>query len=269
MPSSSSSSSSSRSPSPAPQKTNKKTRVTIQEDGIRHEGQEKTWAYEPPQGSTLLDNPKDLGSFDWDALNKDKDLELWVVRVPEAIKAKHLEDVQVDLSTNKQQAHLGSLTRKKTVYDIWAVEDGVDTAGAEELKTMTCLLPRKSKKGEMYLAPRPIARRMVISANPSIPPLSSKPYTNPARPVHPQEALKHAFVPYGAGFSNPLDAENEDINMDPSPVEGSPKVSKKEKKDKEKSGKKRKGDETELEPAPKSPKKSKKNEVQRKFKDSS
>ncbi len=38
-------------------------------------------AYEPLEGAVLRENP-DGGEFDWDSLNDDEELELWLTRVP-------------------------------------------------------------------------------------------------------------------------------------------------------------------------------------------
>ena len=93
-------------------------------------------------------------------------------------------------------------------------------------------------------APHPVARRLVISARPSLPtPPASSPesspvvHQNPPRPRHPAELLTHRFVPIGS-----LADENKDVDMDASPADPkpAPHESRKEAEQGEKSKKKRK-----------------------------
>lgn len=42
-------------------------------------------AYKPPEGTTLLQNYLDTEDFDYDTLKDNDDLELWAIRVPEAV----------------------------------------------------------------------------------------------------------------------------------------------------------------------------------------
>ena len=44
------------------------------------------WDYTPPKGAVLLDGKEeDAGPFDWDAVNDDENVELWLIRIPEAV----------------------------------------------------------------------------------------------------------------------------------------------------------------------------------------
>lgn len=53
----------------------------------KNEGVNPDWAYKPPEGAKMLDiDEEDTADFDWDALQDSKDLELWVVRVPEGVR---------------------------------------------------------------------------------------------------------------------------------------------------------------------------------------
>lgn len=71
------------------------------------------------------------------------------------VKAKHLKGLEIPIPSSSSQ-HLGSLDRKNATFDIWSLDQG-DTQGEEaavggdELRNMSCLLPRKSKKGKLYL----------------------------------------------------------------------------------------------------------------------
>ncbi|KAJ7494377.1 hypothetical protein B0H11DRAFT_934214 [Mycena galericulata] len=221
--SSASSSSSAGSPSPEPEirptkkgkpKAAEKGKSAAQENG-RNEGNDPYWAYQPPRKSVLLEASADVGDFDWDALKDNDDLELWLVRIPDSVKPKHLETAQLELPAaakrdRKKTVKLGMLQRKHMAYDIWSVgaeapED--DPVGGEEVKAISCLLPRKNKKGKLYAAPTPIARTIVMAAQDAKPtPDASNPaapnarpvYKNPPRERHPKELLKHRFLPYGS-----------------------------------------------------------------------
>ena len=50
-----------------------------------------------------------------------------------------------------RSTELGKLKRKHMTFDIWSVGEGDDRAvGGEELKGLSCLLPRQKKKGKLY-----------------------------------------------------------------------------------------------------------------------
>jgi hypothetical protein len=121
------------------------------------------------------------------------------------------------------------------------------------------------------LAPKPIARHIVLSAqdilptpNPSVPTASDSAqiYQNPPRQSHPKELLKHRFMPYGSlvGDNDVNAAQDIDVDMD---VDGEGRGSQLKlgaspgKKTKDSKGKKRKV-EGDLKMEGDSPKKSKK-----------
>lgn len=91
----SSASSSSRTPSPAPtlkasKKSNSKDKgkhkSTAQISGHgKNEGVNPTWAYKPPADFEDLKNTSDAGDFDWDMVEDNEDVELWLIRVPESV----------------------------------------------------------------------------------------------------------------------------------------------------------------------------------------
>jgi hypothetical protein len=70
------------------------------------------------------------------------------------VKPKYLENLQLDKpisSVSPQSALVGILKRKHMTFDIWSVGDGDDQpVGGEELKDLSCLLPRKKKNGKLY-----------------------------------------------------------------------------------------------------------------------
>ncbi|KAG6897873.1 hypothetical protein C0992_009671 [Termitomyces sp. T32_za158] len=212
---SSSSSSSDREPTPPPTKAKDKTKgkkktTAVPSDGTgKNEGPAPNWEYTPPDGVALLHDAADAGEFDWDAVANDKDAEIWLIRVPESIKPKYLENTTLGgLRSAKQSARVGTLDRKHATFDIWSVgEDGgwdggeQDVSiGGEEIKSLSCLLPRKSKNGTLFPAPRPIARHLVVSAQPAAPasPAPVRPYARPPRESYPKEVLTHSFKPYGS-----------------------------------------------------------------------
>ncbi|KAI0696550.1 hypothetical protein C8T65DRAFT_832752 [Cerioporus squamosus] len=216
----------------------------------RNEGDDHDLAYKPPEGFVLMKHKNEEGDFDWDAINGDDNLELWVVRVPDGLKPKHLEGLKIEASASSSTSRVGSAERKHTTYDVWSLgEDETEAVGGDELRAVSCLLPRRKKDGKLYQAPKPIARRLVISARPTIPtPPQSSPgsspvlHQNPARPRHPKELLTHRFMPLGS--LAPVD-DSAAMDVDPVPAEESPSKTPKPRKDAEGadgSKKKRKGD---------------------------
>lgn len=139
------------------------------------------------------------------------------------LKPKHLQDIELDSPSSSQTSRMGSIDRKHASYDVWSLGDSPsDHVGGEELKRLSCLLPRKSKGGKLYrgasyvlpcsvlikvtsIAPKPIARHIVVTAKPAeaTPAETAEEqgatlYKNPPRPRYPLEVLKHRFVPLGA-----------------------------------------------------------------------
>lgn len=72
-------------------KTKKKSKVAqptvVATPHDKNEGTNPDWAYKPPEGAKLLDAPEDTDDFDWDALEDDEDIELWIMRVPEGVRS--------------------------------------------------------------------------------------------------------------------------------------------------------------------------------------
>lgn len=185
--------------------------------------------------------------------------------------------MKLDVPSSSQSARIGSLNRKHATYDIWSVgDDDNQPVGGEEIKELTCLLPRK-KKVKLYqgedisfphlfpalidlprAAPKPITRHIVISAQSVLPTPdssestsdSSRIFQNPPRQYYAKELLKHRFLPYGSQAPGDEELALMDVDIErgkerPLPVESQLNEGKKGK------GKKRKGDEE-------TPKKSKK-----------
>ncbi|GAW03142.1 glycoside hydrolase [Lentinula edodes] len=153
----------------------------------------------------LVENAETHDEWDWDTFKKDPELELWVIRVPNGVKPKHLENMTISLPESYDVWNVCSSSTSGN-GDIGGVEvgrlDEEGTAGGgEEMRGLSCLLPRKKKHGELYIAPTPITRHLLISAQ--IPkPSSSEDYSMPTQNLprfsYPQELLKHRFVAFGS-----------------------------------------------------------------------
>ncbi|KAI0648400.1 hypothetical protein C8Q79DRAFT_955302 [Trametes meyenii] len=225
----SSSRSSSTSPEPVPvrqkAKKSKETQKTTKEAQAasavdqhgKSEGRNPNWDYTPPEGYKAMNLKVDDRTFDWDSIKDDDDLELWVVRVPDGLKTKYLQDAKLELSSSPSNTfRAGSIDRKTTTFDVWNLgEDEADTIGGEELRGVSALLPRSKKGGQLYQAPKSIARCLVISARPTLPTPESSPessrvlHQNPPRPTYPKEILTHRFMPIGS-----LAPVEDDVVMD-------------------------------------------------------
>ncbi|KAF7777857.1 hypothetical protein Agabi119p4_3929 [Agaricus bisporus var. burnettii] len=238
--------SSSKSKKSKSHKSSQKNAVTtrVEEPSARNEGRDTNWGYQPPTDAEPIDSTnEDYGEFDWDAVQEDEDVEVWVIRVPESIKPKHLEGLSFDLdeptsspSRRKKRttALIGSLKRKHNSYDIWSLGDDHDEdqgektteptslIGGDELKSLSCLLPRNTKNGKLYAAPKPIARHILVSAQPAQPTTTSTDsdsptemvYTNPPRENYPPELLTHRFMPYGSLVKTSTDSDNDEDEND-------------------------------------------------------
>ncbi|KAI0657208.1 hypothetical protein C8Q70DRAFT_1056094 [Cubamyces menziesii] len=191
---------------PKQEKTKEAQDASVVDKHGKNEGDNPNWDYKPPDGFKAMNMKVDEGPFDWDAIKDNDDLELWIVRVPDGLKPKHLQDAKLELSASSSKtARLGSIERKSTTYDVWNLgEDEADTIGGEELRGVTALLPRSKHAGKLYQAPKPIARRLVVSARPTLPTPQSSPeaspvsHQNPPRPKYPKELLTHRFMPIGS-----------------------------------------------------------------------
>ncbi|KAH7890085.1 hypothetical protein F5I97DRAFT_1850037 [Phlebopus sp. FC_14] len=240
-----------------PQRTSKmdkpkkksKSNVIVTDHG-KNEGDDPHWAYKPPDGAVLLDHSVDAEPFEWDAIRDDDDMEIWLLRVPDSIRAKHLEGLQIDPPPSSRTARVGNLTRKNTTFDVWSIgDDDADCVGGEELRGLSCLLPRKKKRGKLCVAPKAVARHIVISAQPTIPSvLDQQPsvHQNHPRPSYSKDLLNHRFIPYGARSQQDIPVSQPTMDVDiPAPnsvdmVDTS--QTDKEIKVKESKGKKRKGE---------------------------
>ncbi|CCM05761.1 uncharacterized protein FIBRA_07994 [Fibroporia radiculosa] len=259
-------SSSSDSSSPEPELVTKKSKKPSSKaagkkkqlpHGQNNEGDsdaDSDWAYQPPPGFVCINHAGDNGEFDWDAVKDDDGLELWLVRVPGGLKPKALHGLKIDgpaAAADARTARVGTVDRRHASYDVWALGDG-DSVGGEELRGLSCLLPRKKEGGRLVQAPRPVARHLVIttqaaSPTPVVAQDTSAPlavaFQNPPRHSYPPELLKHRFMPSGSLVSTvdspeSVDVDQVDAMLEASQTEESPArqpapVSKKRKSDKE------------------------------------
>ncbi|KAI9436317.1 hypothetical protein H4582DRAFT_1816817 [Lactarius indigo] len=236
-----------------------------------------TAAYVPPAGSVPVsfDADVEFGEFDYDAVKADEGAELWLVRAPTAVKAKNLQGIQV-LSSPSIVGRVGELSRKSTAYDIWSRFSPSSSSsssrgggsgdrhqphvGAEELNGLSVLLPRKRKGGKLFLAPKPIARHLIVAARPAEPTRGdavSDPtaFQDPPREAYPDEALTHRFRPYGDPGDPPPAPPEDQMDLGVDDDKHAEEGGAKEKKEKERR-KKRRGGET-AESPPKKAKKAK------------
>lgn len=70
------------------------------------------------------------------------------------VKPQYLENLQIQMpmsSRPSQSTCVGTVKRKLTTFDIWSVgNDNEQSVGGEEMKSLSCLLPRKKMKGKLY-----------------------------------------------------------------------------------------------------------------------
>ncbi|GBE82795.1 hypothetical protein SCP_0411800 [Sparassis crispa] len=200
----------------------KKTSKHSKVDAGKNEGTDPDWAFKPPKGAVLMNHGVDSGEFDWDAINDDDNVELWLIRVPDGMKPKYLQDIKLDVPSSSKTTRIGSIDRKHTSYDVWSLgDDEIEGIGGEELKEFSCLLPRPRKGGKLYQAPKPVTRRLIVSAKPALPTpdpssdsnTSSSVYKNPPRPRYPKAILKHRFMPLGSLARNADSPEAMDVDQ--------------------------------------------------------
>ncbi|GAA5977987.1 hypothetical protein JCM10908_004187 [Rhodotorula pacifica] len=145
--------------------------------------------YTPPEGFKQVKASTVASGIDWDEIKDDGDLELWTVRVPAGVKAKHLDGITLtlpegDLADPVQP--VGTFTSKKAEYNVYLASaqsssdaaangkrrrddaDEEEAAGsgqgpAGELQTLVPLLPRKSQGNKLFQAPRPVTRTLTIT----------------------------------------------------------------------------------------------------------
>jgi hypothetical protein len=169
---------------------------------------------------------------------------------------KHLEEMHFDLlrQSASKSTRVGRLARGTMNYDMWSVGHETHTesghsaiaAAAEEASGLSCLFPRKSKKGKLYLGAsasvsmywehiradsvylvsKSISRHLVVASQATAlvpPPLDDQApppeslYQNPPRPSYSEDVLTHKFMPYGTLIDTSAQATTvrvQDVTMD-------------------------------------------------------
>ncbi|TFK45536.1 hypothetical protein OE88DRAFT_1740222 [Heliocybe sulcata] len=223
----------------------------------RNEGESPHWAYKPPEGTVEVDYNVEQGDFDWDSVKNDENLELWVVRVPDGLKTKYLEGIEIDsLPSTSRSARMGTLDRKHTSYDIWSVGEEDDEGrpdslvAGEEMKHLSCLLPRARKGGKLYQGPKTVSRHIIITSKSILPTpepssdSSSSELKSVPRQRYSSELLTHRFMPYGS-LTVPGGSDKDTMDVDALQAPPSTQVPRDpaaESLTEEKKRKKRKGD---------------------------
>ncbi|KAI0062015.1 hypothetical protein BV25DRAFT_1804497 [Artomyces pyxidatus] len=200
-----------------------KNKTSRQEEHGRKEGADVSTlnaistAYKPPEGSVPAEYDVEFGEFDYDTVKADDEAELWLVRVPDTLKQKYLENAHILVPSTSRAGRVGTVSQKHSTYDVWSLSrdgsSGTAGVGAEELDALSVLLPRAKKGGKLYLAPKPITRHLVVAAPPARPsgpePDDASPghliYQNPPRHAYPAQLLTHRFRPYGDTSDKPTE----------------------------------------------------------------
>ncbi|KAG7086381.1 hypothetical protein E1B28_002338 [Marasmius oreades] len=259
MPSSSDESSSSGSTTSVQKKWKGKMKGKgkVNKEKSTDKSQDPSWAYKPPHKYSAMKDVHDEDEWDWDTFQGNKDLELWLIRVPDGVKPQHLENVSIQGLSNSKDPKLGTISSKQGKYDIYEYRDADPPVGGEEIKNISCLLPRRGKKDELRLAPRPIARRLVVSSHEvKATPIDDEAaieLMNPRRFSYSKEMLTHKFMPYGSHLPTPP----EDVDMDVEEIQARPPEPE-PKKPKNADGSRTKGKRKKMAEETSSPKKSKK-----------
>jgi hypothetical protein len=157
------------------------------------------------------------------------------------IKPKHLNGASFDAPSSSSTHTLGQVKRKHEAYDLWSLGDRGDNdvdhdqIGGDEMNGLSCLLPRKSKEGKLYLGenlfrrrgafllvtdlfcigPKPITRRLILAASPPVPAAHTPAVLNqnPPRHSYPTERFTHRWTPYGSSTLDPA----MDVDASPKP----------------------------------------------------
>jgi len=160
-----------------------------------------TW--KPERGMAPVEDILESDVFDWDNIKNNDNLELWAVRVPGNLNPKYLDGVSIQLPSASRTGKLGSHTRKGVTYNIELInqqDDNEDSVvGGEEMRSFTCLLPRKQGNQQLYQTPKPIARHIMVSQSLDLPVAPSPSTLEPTRRhIQQTERLRHSFAPTGS-----------------------------------------------------------------------
>ncbi|GAA5900325.1 uncharacterized protein JCM6883_002809 [Sporobolomyces salmoneus] len=145
-----------------------------------------TTKYTPPAGFKASKESGDKSEIDWDAINADPELQLWAVRVPSGLKAKHLDKMVIQLPDASIQTPLqpvATFTASKSEYNAYLSTPSTSASAGNkrkaesteqdqeeedkeveksEMDNMLPLLPKKSAGNKLFQAPRPISKTLTI-----------------------------------------------------------------------------------------------------------
>ncbi|KAF8311572.1 hypothetical protein DL93DRAFT_2157117 [Clavulina sp. PMI_390] len=150
-----------------------------------------------------------LEEADWEALQNDPNVELW------AMKAKSLNDLELAIPPIASSSSTSSFTKKGTSYTVTVSssgsQNGDERHSAAEMQSLTCLLSSSSRNGQLYAAPKPFSRYVLVSeAPPTVDPSPAESTSDPSsngslagglrskRPTQPTHLLNHKFAPIGS-----------------------------------------------------------------------
>ena len=75
------------------------------------------------------------------------------------VKPSNLDGLKLTLTDEPRSSIVGTLSRKRTDYDVWSIQNGQNVdedetkrpIGGEEVLDLSCLLPRSKKGGKLFL----------------------------------------------------------------------------------------------------------------------
>ncbi|GAA5931331.1 uncharacterized protein JCM15063_001436 [Sporobolomyces koalae] len=125
-----------------------------------------TQKYSPPAGFKLAKDTTTQSAIDWDTINNNPDLQLWAVRVPAGLKAKHLDKLTIQLPSSAESTSatpVATFTASKSDYHAYLSPANKRKHGQpSELDNVLPLLPKKSAQNKLFQAPRPISQTLTI-----------------------------------------------------------------------------------------------------------
>ncbi|VDB88293.1 unnamed protein product [Peniophora sp. CBMAI 1063] len=163
------------------------------------------------------------GSFDWDDINDNPEIELFLIRMPRTIHRDWIPKLRIkDLAQTSPTENYEAFRSTKYVYTASVAdlsrpkEDLVRDPNVQglEMLDMEVLLPRRSEGGKLYMAPRGVQRTLTLKANPRFDRPSTLPESDtdtesqlddePRR--YPDEMFRSRFLPIGSESVPPLRA---------------------------------------------------------------
>ncbi|WVQ62598.1 uncharacterized protein L199_000744 [Kwoniella botswanensis] len=175
--------------------------------------------YEPPIGMTELrvSSAFTTSPFEWDNLANKPGVELWAIRVPKDLKPSRLSSLQLTLPSNTSGSITGSLKTKSHPYTLSTAGTNIHTKtkvdeqgrqptsgpgaidsmrmdvdqstpremkveGGEEMDGLRLLVPKVKEGGKLFVAAKPIIRKLIITPSIEQPSTSTSSIIEPALP---------------------------------------------------------------------------------------